>query len=133
MRNNEPNGCFTREWDLVMSMARGFCGAAGATAGGRHWHAAEAMGGWRREAEVSGNGASQGDRGAMPLPGTQGNRFDAPRRLPGTEADGALSRRQTARPSPETKKEGARAVKDTVGTARLLLVDPTLRRGGGCW
>ena len=67
----------------------------------------------------------------MPPPGTQGNTLGAPRRLP--EADGALSRRQTARPSPETKEEGARAVKDAVGTARLLLVDPTLRRGGGCW
>ena len=69
----------------------------------------------------------------MPLLWTQGNRFGAPRRLPGTDADGALSRRQTVRPSPETKEEGARAVKDAVGTARLLLVDPTLRRGGGCW
>ena len=69
----------------------------------------------------------------MPLPGTQGNRFGAPRRLPGTEADGALSRRQTARPSPETKEEGARAVKDAVVMAQLLLVDPTLRRDGGCW
>ena len=62
-----------------------------------------------------------------------GERIGAPRHLPATEANGALSRRQTVRPSPKTKEEGARAVKDSVGTARLLLVDLTVRRGGGCW
>ena len=59
MRNNVPNGCFRREWDLVTNTARGFCGAAGATAGRHHWHAAEAKGGYRRKAQGRGDDASQ--------------------------------------------------------------------------
>ena len=60
-----------------------------------------------------------------------GERIGAPRHLPGTEQDGALSQRQTVCPSPETKEEDAHAVKDRVGTTSLLLVNPTVRRGRG--
>ena len=40
-----------------------------ATAGGHHWHAAEAKGGCRREAQGRGDDTSQRDGGVMPLLG----------------------------------------------------------------
>ena len=54
-----------------MSMARGLRGAAGAMAGGRHWHVAKATAGWMREAQRRGDSTSLGDGGVMPIPGME--------------------------------------------------------------
>ena len=54
-----------------MSTARGLRGATGATAGGRHWHVAKAIGECMREAQGRGDNASLEDGGVMPLPGME--------------------------------------------------------------